>query len=88
MGEKRIIVEVECLLKNGREVWLTLELPRDSVAESDGVVTYTRRPEDGLVEEHVIPRAEVAYLRQLTREVPEGTGIFRTLGQNELVPSS
>jgi hypothetical protein len=92
MGEKSTIVELEILLKSGREVWLTLELPRDSISESETTIVYTRRPEpDGgspVTEEYTIERAELAYKRELRREVDAGTFRMRTLGVVALAPSS
>ena len=32
------IVEIECLLKNGREIFLVLELPRDFIREDDRTI--------------------------------------------------
>jgi hypothetical protein len=92
MGEKSTFVELEILLKSGREVWLTLELPRDSISESETTLVYTRRPEpDGgapIVEEYTLQRVDVAYKRELRREVDADTFRMRTLGTGALAPSS
>ena len=81
MGETLKTVEVECLLKNGREVFLSLDLPVDEVSEVEGVLTYRRHPEPGVIVETSIPRSEVAYLQQTTRERGESPEPARTLGR-------
>ena len=82
-------VEVECLLKNGREVFLSLDLPVDELSEAEGVLTYRRHPEPGVTVETMIPRSEVAYLQQTTRdqgETPREPA--RTLPRSTVLPRS
>jgi hypothetical protein len=79
--KKATLLEVEALLRNGREVFLQLELPRDSVREADGVITYVQVLGPDVEEEHVIRRDDVLYLRQRTIVPGADESGLRTLGR-------
>ena len=82
MAEKRTVVDVEALLKNGREILVILELPRDEIVESETETVFIRRPEEGIHDKHIIQRSEVAYMRRTEREEYEvSTEFVRTLGR-------
>lgn len=82
------IVEIECLLKNGREIFLVLELPRDLIREDEQAVIVIRNPEDGTSEESRIPASEVAYMKLRTIKAGKPSSPYRTLGTGQLVQSS
>ena len=81
-------VTVEVLLRNGREIFLTLELPRDEILETDVAITYIRKPEPYVREEHVIPRADLAYLHTRTLEPSQTPSPYRTLGKEAMAQPS
>lgn len=83
--DKQTLVHVEALLKNGREVFLTLTLPRDSVTEVEGVLHYRIEERKGVVEEHMLPRAELAYLHLTTQAAAVDPTGMRTLGRQTAV---
>ena len=85
---EKTVVLIEALLKSGREVVLSLELPRDEVIEKDGVVVYRLHPEPGVVEDHIITPSEVAYMHRSDVDEKLRASQYRTLGREPLVPSS
>lgn len=87
MDKPKIMITIEALLKNGREVFINVELPRDEILEGTDMVTYRINAEPGITEDHVFHTSDVAYLRR--REVIEARGQseYRTLGREAVVPS-
>lgn len=86
-GEKQTLVDVQILLKNGREVFVTIdEAAGDTYTETPDEIVIATRHED-IRQEYTVQRSEVAFRQRTIREVMEDPRSYRTLGRAEQLPS-
>lgn len=71
----RIVYDIECQFRSGEPLTVHVDEYRgDLVRMDDRLINIHLKPEDGVTEEILVHRAELAYMRTIRREIqPEVT---------------
>jgi hypothetical protein len=83
--EPKVLFDLEFCFKSGETLYISVEEGRDSIAADEARVKIMLRQSDDAVEEIIVSRSELSYMRTLKRIVrpearTEDAGALRLVG--------
>jgi hypothetical protein len=70
MSQPAIHLDLTIVLRNGLELFEQVQVGRDEIALSDDRIRIERHPSPHEIEELLVTRADVVYIRTVRREIP------------------